>query len=97
MEFAVRFASLLIVVAFLVYGLKTFSYISRQYPSYWQERRGPHLPAIDFLFNSYLLLMLLLRRDYKSLQYARLDKLADKAWLMLGCLIVIAFGSLIQS
>ena len=95
MEFAVRFASLLIAVAFLVYGLKTFSYISRQYPSYWQERRGPHL--IDFLFNSYLLLMLLLRRDYKSLQDARLDKLADKAWLMLGCLIVIAFGSLIRS
>jgi hypothetical protein len=76
-------ATAIAVFVFLIFAYKTFTYVDRRHADYWRERRGPFLPAIDLLYNSYLLLGFLLRRDYKTLEDSALDKLADNTRLLL--------------
>ena len=73
----------LAVLIFVIYAYKTFTYVAQQHADYWAQRRGPYLPSIDLLYNSYMLLGFLLRRDYKALGDSALDKLADNARLLL--------------
>jgi hypothetical protein len=85
----------IVIIVSCFYGAKTFKYVGRQHPGYWSEQRGAFLPTIDLLYNSYLLVIFLIRRDYKALQDPALDKLADNArFALIGALFVFVFAAL---
>jgi hypothetical protein len=91
----IKTLAFIVIIVFCIYGVRTFKYVGKQHSSYWPERRGPFLPAIDLLYNAYLLLAFLIRRDYKALQDPALDKLADNARLaLIAVLFVILFAAL---
>jgi len=91
----IKTLAFIVLVIFCVYGVRTFKYVGRQHASYWPERRGPFLPAIDLLYNAYLLVTFLIRRDYKALGDPALDKLADNARLgLIAVLFVLLFAVL---
>lgn len=92
----VGFGTALVLIIFFVYAYKTFTYVDRQHADYWQQRRGPFLPSIDLLYNSYMLLGFLLRRDYKALGDSALDKLADNARLFLIVSLILCILRVIR-
>jgi hypothetical protein len=84
----------ILLIIFVVLALRSFDYVKDRYPNYWPERRTPFVPSIDLLYNTYLLLRFLVRRDYKALGDQVLDKRADNARLCL--ILLLIWGLLVQ-
>jgi hypothetical protein len=87
-------AFMIFLIVFIVLAARSFDYVKDRYPNYWRERRTAFVPSVDLLYNSYLLLRFLVRRDYKALGDQALDKRADNARLCLILLLIV--GLLIQ-
>ena len=80
------------LIIFIALAFSSFGYVKERYPHYWPERRTAFVPSVDLLYNSYLLLCFLVRRDYKALGDQVLDTRADNARL---CLIFLLIAGLL--